>query len=67
MPASVFGPRSVAVVGASSNVDSPGHDYVKALVVSGFKGPVYPISPRVSRRSDILGGTAMKTARANPT
>lgn len=46
VPHSVFRPRSVAVVGASSNVDSPGHDYVKALVAAGFQGPIYPINPR---------------------
>jgi acyl-CoA synthetase (NDP forming) len=45
-PASLFRPRGVAIVGASSNVDSPGHDYVKALIVAGFKGGVYPVNPR---------------------
>jgi acyl-CoA synthetase (NDP forming) len=42
----LFSPRSVAVVGASTNVDSPGHDYVSSLRVFGFKGAVYPINPR---------------------
>ena len=42
----LFAPRSVAVVGASSNVDSPGHDYVNSLRIFGFKGDVYPINPR---------------------
>jgi acetyltransferase len=46
LPEAVFAPGSVAVVGASSNVDGPGHDYVKALVDSGFDGPIYPINPR---------------------
>jgi acyl-CoA synthetase (NDP forming) len=46
LPDSVFRPRSVAVVGASANVDSPGHDYVRSLVDFGFRGPIYPINPR---------------------
>jgi len=45
-PSAVFRPRSVAVVGASANVDSPGHDYVRSLVDFGFQGPIYPINPR---------------------
>ncbi|HEY8171962.1 MAG TPA: CoA-binding protein, partial [Dehalococcoidia bacterium] len=46
LPKSVFAPKSVAVAGASSNADSPGHDYVRALVEFGFSGPIYPINPR---------------------
>ena len=42
----LFSPRSVAVVGASTNVDSAGHDYVRALREFGFEGEVYPINPR---------------------
>ena len=64
LPESVFRPRSVAVVGASSNVDSPGHDYVKALMVSGFAGPVYPVNPRAS---EILGLKAYPSLSATPT
>jgi acyl-CoA synthetase (NDP forming) len=48
----LFRPRSVAVVGASANVDSPGHDYVQSLRNFGFEGPVYP----VSRRADEVAG-----------
>ena len=42
----LFRPRSVAVAGASTNVDSAGHDYVISLKNFGFEGPVYPINPR---------------------
>src|SRR5438874_4922210 len=55
--ATVFAPASVAVVGASSNPDSPGHDYVRSLIEFGFRGPVYPINPRAAE----IGG-----ARAYP-
>ena len=43
---SIFRPASVAVVGASSKMDSPGHDYVRSLVDFGFSGAIYPINPR---------------------
>ncbi|MCA9864831.1 MAG: CoA-binding protein, partial [Thermomicrobiales bacterium] len=42
----LFRPRSVAVAGASANVDSAGHDYVRSLQLAGFSGPIYPINPR---------------------
>jgi len=63
LPDAVFRPRSVAVVGASSNVDSPGHDYVRALVVAGFRGPIYPINPRAA---EIAGVTAYPALSAVP-
>jgi acyl-CoA synthetase (NDP forming) len=42
----IFHPRSVAVVGASANPDTPGHDYVKAMQEFGFKGDIYPVNPK---------------------
>lgn len=42
----LFRPRSVAVAGASTNVDSAGHDYVRSFREFGFEGPVYPINPK---------------------
>ncbi len=42
----LFSPRAVAVVGASTNADSAGHDYVRALREFGFAGEVYPINPK---------------------
>ena len=42
----LFRPRSIAVAGASTNVDSAGHDYVLSLKNFGFDGPVYPINPK---------------------
>ncbi len=63
VPASVFRPRSVAVVGASSNVDSPGHDYVRSLVDFGFAGPIYPINPRAP---EIMGLKAYPSLAAVP-
>ncbi|MDE3096221.1 MAG: CoA-binding protein [Chloroflexota bacterium] len=59
----VFRPGSVAVVGASSKVDSPGHDYVRSLVDFGFRGPVYPINPRAA---EIAGLPAYPSLSAVP-
>jgi acyl-CoA synthetase (NDP forming) len=44
----LFSPRAVAVAGASSNPDSAGQDYVRALQKAGFLGPIYPINPRAT-------------------
>ncbi|MBF6599822.1 MAG: CoA-binding protein [Dehalococcoidia bacterium] len=59
----VFRPASVAVVGASSNADSPGHDYVRSLIDFGFRGPIYPINPRAT---EIAGLPAYPTLAAVP-
>ena len=56
-------PRSVAVVGASANPDSPGHDYLRSLIDFGFAGPVYPVHPR---EREILGLTVYPDLRAVP-
>ncbi len=54
----LFAPRAVAVVGASTNVDSAGHDYVRALREFDFAGEVYPINPRAD---EIAGYRAYPT------
>ena len=63
IPDALFRPRSIAVAGASSNVDSPGHDYVRAIHEFGFKGPIYPINPRAP---EILGLAAYPSLREAP-
>jgi acyl-CoA synthetase (NDP forming) len=55
IPTALFTPNSIAIAGASSNPDSPGHDYVRAIKDFGFAGPIYPINPRAP---EILGVTA---------
>ncbi|MFN0145385.1 MAG: CoA-binding protein [Dehalococcoidia bacterium] len=59
----LFRPRSVAVAGASTNVDSAGHDYVRSLQVFGFAGPVYPINPKAD---EIAGLKAYPSVAAVP-
>jgi acyl-CoA synthetase (NDP forming) len=56
----VFQPRSVAVVGASANPDSPGHDYVRSLLDFGYRGAIHPINPRTP---EILGLKAYPSLR----
>ena len=56
-------PRSVAIVGASANPDSPGHDYLRSLIDFGFAGELYPVHPR---EQEILGRTAYPDVRAIP-
>ena len=59
----LFRPRAVAVAGASTNVDSPGHDYVSSLRTFAFKGDVYPINPRAS---EVAGFPAYASLRDVP-
>jgi len=40
---SIFYPKSIAVVGASTNEKKVGSLWVKALISAGFEGPIYPI------------------------
>jgi acetyltransferase len=56
-------PRSVAVVGASSNVTKSGGVLFKNIVDGGFAGPVHPINPRAG---EILGRRAYPSLRAVP-
>ena len=46
----ILKPKSVAVIGASTNPDKIGHEVLKNIIDSGFKGAVYPINPK----SDII-------------
>lgn len=48
----VFHPRSIAVVGASANPDTPGYDYLHSHQVFGFEGKLYPVNPK---GGEILG------------
>ena len=40
-------PRSIAVIGASSNPESIGQDLFRNLLAGNFDGPVYPVNPTV--------------------
>jgi acetyl coenzyme A synthetase (ADP forming)-like protein len=44
----LLAPRSIAVIGASRQANTIGHQMVRNLVAFGFSGGVYPINPRAS-------------------
>ena len=48
----IFHPRSVAVVGASSNPSNMGYGYIRWLRKLDFKGEIYPINPN---SNEVLG------------
>ncbi len=48
----MLNPKSVAVVGASRNPEKIGHQIVRNLLESGYKGKIYPINPKAK---EILG------------
>lgn len=59
----LFAPRSVAVVGASRTPGKMGHDTVRALVESPFRGAVYPVN---RDGGEILGCRAYPDLAATP-
>jgi len=59
----ILHPRSVAVVGASANINSWGYSYVHHLVEYGFKGPIYPVNPS---HAEIMGLKAYPRVRDIP-
>ena len=59
----IFYPRSIAVVGASKNERKMGSRWVKGLIDSGFKGPVYPVNPS---GGEIFGSRIYPTLKAIP-
>lgn len=48
----IFHPSSIAVVGASQEESSFGHQYLQILIESGYQGGLYPVNPR---EEEILG------------
>lgn len=59
----IFNPRSIAVVGASSNPDTPGYDYVRSILEAGYAGTVYPVNPRAE---EVLGLRVYPSLREIP-
>jgi acetyltransferase len=59
----VLHPRSVAVVGASANPDTPGYDYVASMQEFGYRGRIFPVSPK---GGEILGLPVYKSVAEIP-
>ena len=51
-------PRAVAVIGASRNPATVGHQVLRNLLAGGFDGPVYPVNP---------GATSVASVQSYPT
>ena len=60
---SLFRPKSVAVIGASSKELSIGNRVIKNLIDFGFKGGIYPINPKAD---EIRGLKAYKSIMECP-
>lgn len=58
-----FNPRSIAVYGASADLEKIGGRALRSLATMDFEGPVYPINPA---RKTIQGQTAYPSAEAVP-
>lgn len=49
----ILRPRSVAVIGASTSPEKLGHQILKNILDSGFRGPVYPVNPKADTILDL--------------
>ena len=45
----LFEPRSIAIIGASTNPNKIGHKIISNIAKVGFKGKVYPINPKADK------------------
>ena len=58
-----FSPKSVAVVGASSDPKKPGNAALRNMISFGYKGKLYPVNPR---EETVLGLPCYKSVRDIP-
>lgn len=49
----IFYPKSIAIIGASTEVGHVGNDIVKNLVKQGYKGKIYPVNPKATKLYDL--------------
>lgn len=50
---SIFYPKSIAIIGASTEVGHVGNDIVKNLVKQGYKGKIFPVNPKATKLYDL--------------
>lgn len=62
----VLKPKSVAVIGASTSPGKLGHEIMKNILDSGFKGAVYPINPKAAAILDIPCHVSVKDIAEAP-
>ena len=58
-----FSPKSVAVIGASSDPKKPGNAVLRNMISMGYKGKLYPVNPR---EETVLGLPCYKSVRDIP-
>jgi acyl-CoA synthetase (NDP forming) len=61
--AAIFYPKSVAIVGASSDEHKPGSFFLRRFINAGFKGKIYPVNPSAR---DVLGLACYPTVSSIP-
>ena len=49
----LFYPRSIAVIGASSDPNKPGGAPMRTLLNNGYTGKVYPVNPNYTTLADM--------------
>ncbi|MBN1683102.1 CoA-binding protein [Candidatus Bathyarchaeota archaeon] len=62
----ILNPKSVAVIGASSDPMKWGYMLLNAIKVGGFEGQIYPINVRAAEINDILGYPVYASVRDVP-
>ena len=62
----ILKPKSVAVIGASTSPDKIGHEVLKNILDSGFKGNVYPINPKAEMILDLSCHKSVKDIEKAP-
>jgi acyl-CoA synthetase (NDP forming) len=50
----IFNPKSVALIGATSDSSKWGYMFVNAIKVGGYQGKVYPVNPKATEIGNIL-------------
>ncbi|MBN2884875.1 acetate--CoA ligase family protein [Patescibacteria group bacterium] len=61
----LFEPRSVAIVGASTRLGSVGSDTLRNLIVSGYKGKIYPVNPKVKSLNSLKCYASLSQIKKN--
>lgn len=45
---SLFSPKSIAIIGASESPEKVGAIVLKNIIISGYKGTIYPVNPNIT-------------------
>ena len=62
----ILNPRSVAIVGASRDATKRGHQIVRALQESGFRGAIHPVNPAGGELLGLAVATNISDIKATP-